>query len=162
MLFIVVILTLTVACNSTQDPKEKVIPADAVVEEDHSPESKSNTVAEEVLDKTATIEAELAALEATLQVEASSRSRSATAVESDPETPVEKCMRRCELIQDNMQYVTQSGDTVNEYNECVSNCQELANLCDEFQECIQNAATEEEKNACRQHYMDNRPWSHTE
>jgi hypothetical protein len=161
MLLIMAIFSLAVACNTNPEPKEKVIPEEALVEEENATETEAEekVVEEAEMDQTAIMTAELEALEAALEAEAPKRSRSEA--ENNTETPVEKCMRRCEKILDNMEHTTQSGSTVNKHNDCVANCQKLATLCEDFQKCIKNATTEEEKKACRQNYMENRPWDHT-
>jgi len=157
-LIVIGLLFLSISCNSTPEtPKTKELPEEALVEETEKNMEEEEAI--EAVDQTAVLENELAALEASLEAEIPSKSRSKADVENNPETPVEKCMRRCDDKLDNTKHVTQSGSAVNNHNDCVSKCQELSKLCDRFQDCIKNAKTEEEKKACRQHYTENRPWN---
>ncbi len=166
-IFAMAILSLAVACNSTPDsPKTKEIPKEAMTEEKVHEEAEAAMDAEleaeaEVVDQSAVLKAELAALEASLNSEAPSRSKAAPS--ATMEDPVQKCQSRCEKILDASQNSDKIGSGANAtkaYDKCMEGCRELSQLCDRFQECIKNAKTDEEKKACRQNYMDNRPWDH--
>lgn len=159
-LIIMAILSFVVACNTSPEaPKTKELPEEALVEEETSVEAEVEEV--EAVDQTAVIEAELMALEAAFETTTPSRARS----EGDPETPAQKCMRRCEKILDNSQNSNKIGSNaqaIKANEKCIQNCAELEALSKQFQECIKDAKTEEDKKDCRKIYMENRPWSHTE
>ena len=154
------ILFLSISCNSTPEaPKSKEVPEEALVEEAGKNMEEEAVEIVEAIDQTAILESELATLEASLMTEAPSKSRSKAEAQNHPETPVDKCMRRCDDKLDKTKYPTQCGSAVNNHNDCVDKCQELSKLCNRFQDCIKDAKTEEEKKSCRQHYMENRPWN---
>lgn len=70
----------------------------------------------------------------------------------------QECRNRCEKIQDNMQHATQSGATVNAYEDCMDGCAALESAMNAFKDCIKSAGNNEDaKQACRDSYMSNRP-----
>lgn len=163
-LIMMAIFSFVVACNTSPEaPKTKELPEEALVEEEVSVETKAEDRLEEkvAVNQTAVMQTELMALEAALEATTPSRAKA----EDNPETPVQKCMRRCEKILDNSQNSNKIGSgaqAIKAHEQCLENCAELEALAKQFQECIKDAKTEEAKKACRKIYMENRPWSHTE
>lgn len=79
------------------------------------------------------------------------------AISASADSP-EACRKRCEAIQDSIQHPTQSGATVNAYEDCMDGCAALEAAMKEYKECIKKAGNDETaKEACREAYMQNRP-----
>ncbi|MCP4442999.1 MAG: hypothetical protein GY810_29185 [Aureispira sp.] len=164
-LMFIALFSFFVSCNTAPDtPKTKEIPEDVVVKGENTPDAEELekiTELEEV-DKESTLNLELETLESTLESTAPIRTKNNTEEASDTETPYQKCVRRCNQKMGDSQksddiLARQKAATANE--KCMENCDKLLEVGNKFQECIKNATTEEEKKACRQNYMDNRPWN---